>query len=76
MHSNDRRGPGALHRRAAGCRIAEGEARLGTLQAEVQAKVQVVLSHLDSLAKREARHAQRRGVPSLMCKGGAWAMRC
>ena len=43
------------------CRVAEGEARLGTLQAEVQAKVQVVLSHLDGLAKREARHAQRRG---------------
>lgn len=43
------------------CRVAEAEARLGTLQAEVQAKVAVVLTHLDGLAKREARHAQRRG---------------
>ena len=41
--------------------MAEGEGRLAALQADVQAKVSVMMTHLDGLARREARHAQRRG---------------
>ena len=44
------------------CRVAEGEGRLAALQADVQAKVSVMMTHLDGLARREARHAQRRGM--------------
>ena len=43
------------------CRVAEGEGRLTALQADVQSKVGVMMTHLDGLARREARHAQRRG---------------
>ena len=42
--------------------MAESEGRLAALQADVQAKVSVMMTHLDGLARREARHAQRRGA--------------
>ena len=48
-------------------RVAESEGRLAALQADVQAKVSVMMTHLDGLARREARHAQRRGAsPELL----------